>query len=222
MKSSVHSVKRIRGLDWTGRIAILFAVYASGATEASAGVVVCHRTKSAASPVVQIEVSEAAVPAHQAHGDAINPDFSSDPANCSACGVACTGEDTCQAGQCESATPCTDFILSGGTSQGETIGVDDDLTLELNGTPIFVNSDGFATELAPIQFSAAEGDSLRIVATDVDPYCRGIDPLYLHCVTTSGIQVLDADGQMDGCSPPNPPRPANYVFYDQTFVIDVP
>ncbi|MGH2557612.1 MAG: hypothetical protein ACRDJH_01000 [Thermomicrobiales bacterium] len=182
-------------------------------------VVVCHLTESATNPVVQIEVSVASVPAHEAHGDAINPDFTTDPTNCGGCGIVCGGGEVCRDGQCVAA--CTDFILSGGPSPTETIGVDDDLTVYLNGTAIFVNNDGFASELPPIHFAGQNGDLLRVVATDVDPFCRGIDPLYLHCATTGAIQVLDADGQNDGCEFPIT-RPANFVFYDQTFTIAVP
>ncbi len=45
--------------------------------------------------------------------------------------------------------------------------------------------------------------------------------LLVHCATTGATQVLDADGQIDGCEFPIT-RPANFVFYDQTFTIAVP
>jgi hypothetical protein len=147
-------------------------------------------------------------------------DLLNDPDNCGACGTKCAAGAACRSGQCRS-TGCTEFILSGGPSPLETIGVDDDLTISLNGTPIFVNADGIATELAPLSFTAQNGDTLRVIAIDVDPYCRGVDPLYLHCATTGAMQVLDADGQQDGCEFPIS-RPANFVFYDQTFTIAMP
>lgn len=221
MNCATRSARSVRW-DVAARIAVIvITVVVGGAAEVLANVVVCHRTRSAKNPIVQIEVSEEAAPAHEAHGDTINPDFDNDPLNCAACGVTCASGDTCSEGQCVSSSLCTAFILSGGLSPTETIGVDDDLTLYLNGTVIYVNNDGQASELAPIPFTAQNGDMLRVVATDVDPFCRGIDPLYLHCATTGAVQVLDADGQLDGCAPPGT-RPANFVFYDQTFTIAVP
>ena len=198
---------------------IAFAAVIVAASRAEAKVSVCHLTHATTNPVVRIEVDEYAVPAHEAHGDAIDPDFASDPANCSACGVTCAEGQTCADGQCADAPSCTEFILSGGTSSDETIGVDDDVTIYLNGIPIFVNADGFATEISPISFTAENGDALRVVASDVDTFCRGIEPLHLHCATGAGAQVLDADGQLDGCVTPGTRPPG--VFYDQTFTIDV-
>lgn len=211
-------LKRLAACSAAG---LAFAIDRSGRAQVGDKVVVCHRTGSETNPVIQIVVSTSAIPAHEAHGDAIAPDFASDPNNCGGCGVVCVSGETCHGGQCESVQTCTAFILSGGPSPDETIGVDDDLTLYLNGTPIFINDDGFASELPPIYFSAQNGDELRVVATDVDPFCRGIDPLYLHCAATGAVQVLDADGQSDGCVTPGT-RPPNFVFYDQIFTIAVP
>jgi hypothetical protein len=83
-------------------------------------------------------------------------------------------------------------------SPDETIDVDDDLTVYFHGSAIFVN-DGCASELSPITFTGQNGDQLRVVATDVDPFCRGIDPLYLHCASTGDVHFLDAAGQLDDC-----------------------
>ncbi len=61
---------------------------------------VCHQTGSASNPFEYIEVSENAVPAHAAHGDTINPDFSSDELNCGGCGIVCASNEGCCGGVC--------------------------------------------------------------------------------------------------------------------------
>ena len=111
--------------------------------------------------------------------------------------------------------PAGALTLSGGTSPTETIGVDDDLELRLNGVTIFRNADQFATELPPIAFTADFGDQLGVIATNSPIYGghEGIDPLYLHCDATGDIQVLDPVG-IDIAS-----GPAGEVFSDRTFII---
>ena len=45
-------------------------------------VFICHRTGSAKNPFVLIHVDESAIPAQEAHGDAIDVDQQNDPQNC--------------------------------------------------------------------------------------------------------------------------------------------
>jgi len=76
----------------------------SGA-DAADKVGICHLTGSATNPVVFITVSTNAIPAHKAHGDVINPNFETDPANCGGCLISCDDGDpctidTCVAGAC--------------------------------------------------------------------------------------------------------------------------
>jgi hypothetical protein len=107
------------------------------------------------------------------------------------------------------------LTLSGGTSPTETIGVDDDLELRLNGVTIFRNADQHASELPPIAFTADFGDQLRVIATNSSIFGahEGVDPLYLHCNATGEIQVLDPVGINIPSGPPG------QVFSDRTFTI---
>lgn len=77
----------------------------SGRASAQATTVqVCHLTGDPENPVVRISVSGNAIPAHEAHGDTIDPEFSSDPNNCDGCGIVCptpeNGTAACVEGTC--------------------------------------------------------------------------------------------------------------------------
>jgi hypothetical protein len=96
------------------------------------------------------------------------------------------------------------------------LGVDDDLELRLNGTQIYLNDDDVATNLAPIGFSAPQGGTLRVIATQgsSDNTHAGIHGFQLRCLANNAVQVLNAS-YVDLSS-----YTAGGVFYDQTFTID--
>jgi pimeloyl-ACP methyl ester carboxylesterase len=113
-----------------------------------------------------------------------------------------------------------EVTLSGGLSPTNLIGVDDDLTVYLNGTAIFVDNDGRDQSLntgrghAPLRFVAKNGDVIRVVATNTQFPNEDISPLYLHSATNA-IQVLDATGI------PQRPSVRTGVFYDRQFTVSL-
>lgn len=71
-----------------------------GAMAQPSKVGVCHQTGSDTNPFEYIVVSENAVPAHEAHGDAVWVDLTSDVYNCGWCGNACADGEACVDGMC--------------------------------------------------------------------------------------------------------------------------
>jgi hypothetical protein len=86
---------------------------------------------------------------------------------------------------------CTQWILSGGPNPTDKIVVDDDLVVLHEGKQSYVvkDSDRKASTLDPVLFVAAVGDVLWVYAQDFGS-CRGLSPLWLHCVATGQKQLL--------------------------------
>lgn len=110
---------------------------------------------------------------------------------------------------------CTQFILAGGPSPSDPIQVDDDLTVYLNDTPIFQDSDGVTNIMPPFPFQAGEGDQLTVAARDAQACGRKIGALWLHCADGGDPRFLTG-GQDDGC---DPDRPVPENFYRESWRI---
>jgi hypothetical protein len=95
---AVPQTRRRALLVGAGAMALLGRARTGSAKGAK--VVVCHLTGDPAQPIVAIEVSVNAIPAHAGHGDAIAPDFQTDSNHCGGCGNVCVAGDVCAAGAC--------------------------------------------------------------------------------------------------------------------------
>src|SRR3954452_9943529 len=107
-------------------------------------------------------------------------------------------------GACPTGTPqpatCTSWIISGGPDRTTAISVDDDLQLMVNGVNVLNDTNGAAGNITPVAFPAQVGQSIGVVARDVNPACRSLSPLWLHCATSTQKRQLFA-GNNDGCAP---------------------
>ncbi len=118
------------------------------------------------------------------------------------------------------------YTISGGATLFDYWTVDDDVTITLNGTTLFADTNQTQDNHAPIQFEAAAGDILRIVATDHN-YCQlSMDGLFLHWGTgmVQGLNeaicmsACEGDACYDGTY--NGPWPS--VFLDEEYEIIIP
>ena len=103
---------------------------------------------------------------------------------------------------------CTEFLLSGGSSPGDPIQVDDDLTVYLNDNVIFHDGDGSTNVMPPLPFQAVAGDQLTVVARDATACGRKIGALWLHCSGGGEARFLTG-GVDDGCDEGRP-APENF------------
>jgi hypothetical protein len=111
---------------------------------------------------------------------------------------------------------CENAVLSGGPSAADSISVDDDLALQIDGTPIFTDDDEEAEDLPPIALGAtAGGEALRATASNSTTFGgpMSLDPLWIHCPARSISFALDPAGFS------SPGGDFGEVFYDRTFVI---
>jgi hypothetical protein len=188
-----------------------------------------------------ISVSSNAIPAHTAHGDAIDPDFATDVDHCGGCGIVCgappNASATCSENVCgftcnagykpdgiggciASLSDCEEVFLSGGPDGMTQILVDDDLEVYVNGTMIYTDNDELYNATDPISLGPInDGITVRVVASNSSDYCTAgsqeLSPaLYLYCPSTGAYQLLDPDGH-----PREAAGDCGFAFYDVTFVV---
>lgn len=118
------------------------------------------------------------------------------------------------------------YTLSGGETVFDWFTVDDDLTVMLDGEVIFQDSNHTQDAHAPLQFEAERGQSLRIIANDVNPCQKRLTPLTLH-FGTSASQALNEEicvssCAQDACYDPDYEGPWPNVFFDETYEITIP
>jgi hypothetical protein len=119
-----------------------------------------------------------------------------------------------------------EYTLAGGDTPYHYFHVDDDLTVEVNGTPIFVDADGHQDHHPPLSFYANPGDTLRVVATDSQHCTKALVGLVLH-VGNQYQQVLTSDISASACEDhddydPSYDGPWPNDFLDQDFLIQIP
>ena len=92
--------------------------------------------------------------------------------------------------------------------------VDDDVSIYLNGTPLFQDDNVQTDAFEPITFQAKPGDKLRIVAKDSAGSCRYFTPLKLTKSSTSvSLENTSVNQVCNGAAPSSTP------FFDQTFTL---
>jgi hypothetical protein len=118
------------------------------------------------------------------------------------------------------------YTLSGGSTVFEYWSVDDDVTIELNGSVIFADTNHTQDDHPPFTFEAERGDTLHIVATDYNTCRLELDALTLHFGTGISQPLVDAACRSacedDTCFDGSYEGPWPSVFLDETVVIAIP
>ncbi|MDG1480915.1 MAG: choice-of-anchor D domain-containing protein [Myxococcota bacterium] len=72
------------------------------------------------------------------------------------------------------------YTITGGSTLFDYWSVDDDVTIYVNGSAVFSDSNHQQDNHPPTEFDATIGDTIRIVAEDYNYCMRSLDPLFLH------------------------------------------
>lgn len=118
------------------------------------------------------------------------------------------------------------YTLSGGDTVFDWFTVDDDITIELDGVVIFQDTNHTQDAHAPVEFEATRGQTLRIIANDVNRCEARLTPLTLHFGTSASQALNEAvcvsACAQDACYDPSYEGPWPNVFFDESFEITIP
>lgn len=136
------------------------------------------------------------------------------------------GEDSVQVTVWDQEEPIQ-YVLSGGDTVYDYWAVDDDVAIEVDGVPIFTDTNHTQDNHPPVEFQAKKGSTLRVYATDFNPTTRTLGALTLHFGTGASQPLSDAVcSSADNVHPCYDPTYEDhwppYVFFDQTWTIEIP
>jgi hypothetical protein len=118
------------------------------------------------------------------------------------------------------------YTITGGATLFDYWTVDDDVTITLNGSTLFADTNQTQDNHAPIEFEAGKGDILRIVATDHNYCALSLDGLFLHWGTglVQGLNgaICMSACEEDACYDGTYAGPWPSVYLDQEFEIIIP
>lgn len=136
-----------------------------------------------------------------------------------------SGEDSARVDVWDHLQPM-DYVISGGPSIYDYWDVDDDVTIYVNGVPVFTDTNHTSDSQAPVQFEASIGDIIEIVATDQNYSKKQLDPLTLHWGSTDmqslNDAICEASDPDETCYTGEYSGPWPNIFYDETFTINIP
>jgi len=136
-----------------------------------------------------------------------------------------TGKDSIDVTVWEEEEPVP-YTISGGGTVFDYWSVDDDITIYLDGVPIFSDTDHTRSSHPPIEFEALKGQEIRIVVNDVNACDVAIDALTLHWGTglSQSLNDYKCDSSCDthACYDGTYNGPWPNVYLDETYTIDIP